>query len=191
MKEMEKILLSFENGDMFTAFDTETTGLKPSSERIIELGAVRFNKNGVQARYNALINPQKPIPPVTIAIHGIKDTMVCDKPLFKDIANDFLSFISGTRLIAHNCGFDVGFLNTELKNAKLPILKAPNFPAIDSIKCCYKTFPGLGKYNLQFLAKTLHIDTEHAHRAQDDAEVCMKIFIKCMETFKSEYSRNN
>lgn len=164
---------------IYTAFDTETTGLSRHTERVIEIGAVKFTKDGILGEYNQLIYPEKLVPPATIQIHGISDEMLEGKPLFKDIAGDFLDFIEGTTLIAHNAQFDIGFINKELELAGLKELNNTKF-AIDTLFLSRKIFPDSKKHTLQYLAETFQIEKGRAHRASDDARVCMELFVKCL-----------
>ena len=102
--------------------------------------------------------------------------MVANEPTFAQICDDFLDFINGTILVAHNANFDIGFVNAELLRINKPELKKPNIPAVDTLKNSRKIYPELGKYNLQFLANEFCISVESAHRALDDARVCMEVF---------------
>lgn len=165
--------------EIFTAFDTETTGLEPSLERVIEIGAIRFDKNGIIARYNVLINPQRPILAQVTKINNITDAMVKNEAPFSGIVSDFISFIGKSILIAHNAPFDLSFINAEF--ARLSQAELQN-RCIDTIPFAKTEFPQAGKYSLQFLAQYFHIDVKNAHRAEDDARVCMEIFLKCLHT---------
>ncbi|MCR4939719.1 MAG: 3'-5' exonuclease [Treponemataceae bacterium] len=164
---------------VYTAIDTETTGLSRYTERIVEIGAVKFTKDGIIGEYSKLIYPEKKVPPQIIQIHGISDEMLDGKPLFRDIAQDFVSFIEGTTLIAHNAPFDIGFINKELNIAGLGELTNTKF-SIDTLILSRKVFPESRKHTLQFLAESLQIPKGTAHRATDDARVCMELFHKCI-----------
>lgn len=168
-----ELLHSFAEGEVFTAFDTETTGLKPATEHVIEIGAVRFDRNGILERFNQLINPGKSISPEITRINGISNNMVRRKPFFADAMPDFLSFIGSTPLVAHNAPFDISFINGELDRICMPHLCCE---VIDTLPLARSVLPYLGKYNLQFLSQYLHVIVKEAHRAEDDARVCMEIF---------------
>jgi DNA polymerase-3 subunit epsilon len=170
----------FESGSVFTAFDTETTGLYPSTERIIEIGAVKFDKDGVIATYGTLINPNKCIPSQASKVNGISDDIVRDCPAIETVIPEFISFISGTKLVAHNAGFDISFLESELQRCGMSGIKSPAVPAVDTLRFAKKAYPGLTKYNLQYLAEYFNIGVKNAHRAEDDARVCMEIFRVCI-----------
>lgn len=188
MQNIKKLHRLFEEGAVFTAFDTETTGLYPVNDRVIEIGAVRFSKDGVQDQYSQLINPEMPMPYMAMKVNGITDTMLYKQPLFRDIYPQFKNFIQDSILIAHNTRFDISFINTELEKAQLPELKAPHVPAYDTVRLAQKCYPHLRKFNLQYLASVLIIPVYSAHRALDDARVCMEIFLKCMEVMQKDKS---
>ncbi len=164
----------------FTAFDTETTGLDPETNRVVEIGAVRFDSRGVIARYNALINPEMPMPEAATAVNNITDEMLADKPIMADVLPDFLRFSRNSILIAHNAKFDLDHLNAELARLNKTGL---THTVIDTIAFARDVFPGLPSYALQNLAKQFAIPALQAHRAEDDARVCMDFFNTALERF--------
>lgn len=180
MKSLRKYIEDYYDGAVYTAFDTETTGLSRVNDRIIEIGAVRFSKDGIQGIFNELIYPEKAIPVQSQQIHGISDEMLKGKPLFRDIADSFLDFIGDSQLIAHNSNFDISFVNKELENAGKPVLKSQAYRAIDTVILSRQVFPEFEKHTLQFLAARLNISSGNAHRASDDARVCMELFKHCI-----------
>ena len=91
---IEQLLHSYLGGEVFTAFDTETTGLSSKYEKIIEIGAVKFDKNGIIDTYSVLINPEKVISSNITSITGITNQMVCNCPTFSEITPSFLNFIN-------------------------------------------------------------------------------------------------
>lgn len=164
----------------FIAFDTETTGLDPASGRIVEIGAVKFDRCGVIARYNVLINPEMPMPEEAGKVNGITDEMLKDKPLIADVFPDFFDFIGTGVLVAHNAPFDINYVNAELKRAgKSPLTNK----AVDTRIFAKEVFPGLSSYALQDLAVQFGITALEAHRAEDDARVCMELFEKILSRF--------
>jgi DNA polymerase-3 subunit epsilon len=190
MREIKKILSYYDKGGEFTAFDTETTGLYSRCERIVEIGAYRFNKDGVIGVYNVLVNPEKPMPKEAFMVNGISDNMLVNQPTFDIIAGNFMDFIADSILIAHNANFDISFLNMELARINKPLLCTPCVPAADTLKITRKLYPNLGKYNLQFLANHFSLDKGNAHRASDDARVCMEIFKNCMSFLSCKLQKN-
>ncbi|CEM62677.1 3'-5' exonuclease [Treponema phagedenis] len=167
---------------VFTAFDTETTGLKQEEDSVVEIGGIKFDHRGVIARFNILINPGKPMPEDVTAVNNITDAMLADKPPFNAVIPDFLRFIKKTVLVAHNAPFDIGFINNELKRCKKPPLTNK---VIDTLVLAQEVFPGLGKhqYRLQNLALQFGITALEAHRAEDDSRVCMEFFTIAVEHF--------
>ena len=157
----------------FVAFDTETTGLKPDENRVVEIGAVKFDRKGVISRFSVLINPECPMPQEASAVNNITDEMLKNKPLFKDVALDFLNFIQDTVLVAHNAPFDIAFINAELKRCRIGKLTNK---VVDTLIFTKDVFPRLESYKLQELAKRFEIVAFSAHRAEDDARVCMEVF---------------
>ena len=93
--------------------DTETTGLEPSQgHRIIEIGCVELvNRRLTGNHYHQYIQPEREIDEGAIEVHGISNEFLMDKPVFADIAEDFLSFVRGAELVIHNAPFDIGFIN--------------------------------------------------------------------------------
>lgn len=168
-----------EKGTVFCAFDTETTGLKCLDDYVIEIGAVKFNKDGFISEFNTLIKPPVAINPFITQLTGITDQLVSDAPDSMTAFQDFLKFSDGTVLIAHNAPFDVGFVNSELSRINFPPLKNK---IIDTLPLSRWAYPKLieenekGQYKLQSLAKRFSIDVYNAHRASDDARVCMELF---------------
>lgn len=158
---------------VFTAFDTETTGLKANEERIVEIGCLKFDSRGVIARYNVLINPEKPMPTDAGSVNNITDEMLADKMKFAEILPDFLSFIKDTVLVAHNAAFDIEFINCELNRCGKTKLTHKVF---DTLIFAREVFPGFPSYTLQNLALQFGLNAVNAHRAEDDARVCMDLF---------------
>jgi DNA polymerase-3 subunit epsilon len=201
------------SGAVFTACDIETTGLDPKVDRIVEFGAVKFDRMGLIIRYSVLMNPGIPMPEAALRVNGISDEMLAGKPPLEAVLPEFLRFVKDAVLVAHNAQFDCGFVNEKLgvlhERAKkkgasqgdllLDIDESgdaelsgwvPPFPVLpnriaDTLLITRRVFPNRGKYNLQDLAAGLKISTANAHRAEDDALVCMKIFICCCEAAKS------
>ncbi|MDR1566929.1 MAG: 3'-5' exonuclease [Treponema sp.] len=161
---------------IFTAFDLETTGLDPRNDHIVEIGAVKFDRRGLIARFSTLINPGIPMPPEAGKVNNISDEMLAGKPPLDEVLPDFIRFIRDTVLTAYNAPFDCGFINERLKT-KMDSL--PN-PVADTLAIAREVFPGRRSYKLQDLAAELQISAAEAHRAEDDARLCMEIFIRCL-----------
>ena len=164
----------------FIAFDTETTGLDAAVGKIVEIGGVKFDRRGIIARYNVLINPQMPMPEEAGKVNGISDAMLKDKPVIAAIFPDFLEFIGTGILVAHNAPFDINYVNTELARAEKPLLTNK---VVDTRIFAKEVFPGLSSYALQDLAVQFGITALEAHRAEDDARVCMELFEHTLTRF--------
>ena len=172
---------AYHNGMTFVAFDLETTGLDPRQDQIVEIGAVKFDRQGLTARFSILINPGIPMPAEAEKVNKISDAMLRDKPAIGQVMPDFLRFIEGSIVIAHKAAFDCGFINQNLKNSPVsPFPTLPN-PIVDTLVLSREAFPGLYSYSLQNLAADLKIPSKDAHRAEDDARLCMEIFLRCVE----------
>ena len=107
----------------FTVFDVETTGLSPRNDRMVELAALRIDRDGEETVFHTLIHPGRLIPACASRVHHITDEMVADAPHFPQIGHSFLKFISGSTLVAHNARFDLGFLQESLNRGGLPLWK--------------------------------------------------------------------
>ena len=174
-RRMNRLLKS---GTIFCAIDTETTGLKPAEERIIEIGAVKFDRNGIIDTFGSLVNPRILIPKFCQELTGITNKMVFGQKEFKEISSDLLNFIEDSVIVAHNAQFDIRFLNAELERCSLSPLQNK---AVDTLRFSRWAYPENEHWTLQFLAKQFGIEVKNAHRAEDDARVCMEVFLKCIE----------
>lgn len=166
----------------FIFFDTETTGINPNQDFIIELAAFdsKYEKS-----FSTLINPGIPIPPETTLIHHITDDMVKEAPTFEKAINDFHSFCMGeVILVAHNNdAFDKPFLVANHKRFNIPL---PNYRYIDSLKWARKYRKDLPKHTLQYLREIYSIEENQAHRALDDSITLSKIFKKMVDDLTPE-----
>ena len=181
LKDFRKLHLLYEEGAIFTAFDTETTGLSPTNCRIIEIGAIKFSKEGIIQKYSQLFNPQCEIPYFISQLTHINQDMVdCCKTINCHLP-DFLDMINNTNLIAHNAQFDLNFLNAECEKSGLESTKNK---VIDTLQYSKWAFPDLEKHKLDFLADYFKINKGSSHRAFDDAETCRQLFLKCNEVRK-------
>jgi DNA polymerase-3 subunit epsilon len=182
MESYDWALRAFADGAVFTAFDLETTGLDPKRDRIVEIGAVRFNAGGVIDRYETLIDPGFPMPAEAGRVNGITDAMLAGQPLLCAALPEFLRFAEGAFFVAHNAPFDCGFVNESLlrlyEDGYTRAAVLPN-RITDTLPLARRLFPGRARYNLQDLAKDLGIKAQAAHRALDDARLCMEVFTAC------------
>lgn len=152
---------------VFTAFDTETTGLSPKTGRLVEIGVVKFRGSGdVLAETNWLVNPECDIPAQATAVHGIRTGDVLNAPLFKDVFPEFAAFCENSVLLAHNAPFDVNFLKAELKRAGMD---APALPVLDTLPLFRAWFPHALSHSLEPLSAYLGVQTDTYHRAEADS----------------------
>ncbi len=158
--------------------DTETTGLSPASgDRIIEIGAVELiNHVATGQTFQRYLNPERPVSAGAVAVHGLSDAFLADKPRFTDIVDDFLRFIGESPLVIHNADFDMGFLNAELERINRPRLNAAR--VIDTLVIARKTFFG-APASLDALCRRFEVDLgERAlHGALKDALLLAEVYL--------------
>ena len=162
---------------VYTAFDTETTGLEPSKgDKIVAIGAVRLEKGKIlkDAIFHTLVNPERPIPPQATKIHGITDEMVKDKPTLREVLPKFLTFCKDTVLVAHNAAFDLKFLEIEAEKLGLKL----DFPVIDTLFISYGLFGEFENHNLDTIAAKLGIPVAGLHSALGDALLTAEIYLR-------------
>lgn len=159
----------------FVVLDTETTGLSSSSDRIVEIAAIRFRDRRIVGRKSWLIDPGTDIPAAATAVHGITGAMVEGKPSFREVYPELVRFTDGAVLLAHNAPFDVRFIRAE---AARNLLAPPNNPVLDTIILARRRFPGAPGYALQSLAAHLELDPPRGrpHRALADARLTIALF---------------
>jgi DNA polymerase III epsilon subunit family exonuclease len=161
----------------FIAFDIETTGLTPVVDRIVEIGAVRFQGVEVLDTFQGLVDPGMPISVGASSVNGITDEMVQGNPTIEELLPRFLEFLGDTVPVAHHAPFDVGFLAYEISRLNL---RVPDKPVLDTCTIPKRLLPYAGSYSLENLARFFGIESEIFHRALADAVVCMKILNRCM-----------
>jgi DNA polymerase-3 subunit epsilon len=161
-------------------FDTETTGLRPEDgERVIEIGAVELENRFPTGRsFHVYLNPQgRPVHPDALRVHGITDQFLADKPAFPAIATEFMEFIAGAQLVAHNAAFDMGFINAELARIGLPPIHGDR--VVDTLQIARRKHP-MGPNSLDALCSRYGIDNAHRtrHGALLDAELLAEVYIE-------------
>lgn len=161
--------------------DTETTGLSPESgDRIIEIGCIEMHNRRLTGRsLHVYLNPERANHPDAVKIHGLTDDFLADKPLFARVADELLEFVEGAEIIIHNAGFDIGFLNEELRRIGRP--KFPGFvtQVTDSLLMAREMFPGKAN-SLDALCKRLEVDNSNRalHGALLDAGLLAEVYIR-------------
>ncbi len=160
-------------------FDTETTGLDNSLDRVIEIGGVELDNHFPTGRtFHVYISPgDRKVHPEALAVHGISDEFLADKPGFAAIVEEFNAFFEGAHLVAHNAAFDIGFLNAELARLGRPAIEADR--VVDSLALARRRHP-MGPNSLDALCRRYGIDNAHRtkHGALLDAELLAEVFIE-------------
>ena len=160
--------------------DTETTGLDPKQgHRIIEIAAIEFNnRKPTNRRFHSYINPERDIDPAAEEVHGLSIDFLQDKPLFKDVVNDFLAFVQNSEVVIHNAPLDVGFINAELGRLGLDKFEENTITITDSLKFAKEIRPGQ-RNSLDALCKAFDIDNSSRtlHGALLDAQLLGEVFI--------------
>ncbi|MEL7259379.1 MAG: DNA polymerase III subunit epsilon, partial [Pseudomonadota bacterium] len=159
--------------------DTETTGFEPEQgDRIVEIGGVElFNHVPTGKTFHKYINPERSMPNEAFEVHGLGDDFLRDKPLFSEVAQDFLDFVGDAKLVIHNAAFDMKFLNAELGWLQLPQL--PWDQAIDTLAIARKKFPG-SPASLDALCRRFGIDNSDRtlHGALLDSEILAEVYLE-------------
>lgn len=164
----------------YCVLDLETTGFSPVTEKITEIGIIKFRGGEVIDQFSCFVNPEKPIPSKVIEVTHITDDMVKDAEIIERVFPKILDFINDSVLVAHNAAFDIGFLK---HNAKILGYEF-DFTYVDTLSLAQEVFPEFKTYKLGRIAKNLGIKVEVAHRALDDVETTVKIFKIMLEKLK-------
>ena len=166
----------------YVVFDIETTGLSPTNNRIIEIGAVRIKDGRIQDTFSEFVNPEVPIPYTITKLTSITDAMVQNAPTIEVILPKFLEYIGDASVVAHNATFDTGFIRENAKRLGLVF----DSTIVDTMTLAHILLPELGKYTLDRLCKQFGVVNEHHHRACDDAAATAEIFVKMIKMIKEK-----
>jgi len=162
-------------------FDTETTGLESRADRIIEIGGIELlNQFPTGRSFHVYINPgDRRIHPDALAVHGITEEFLKDKPLFPAIVEDLLAFFEGARWVAHNASFDMGFINAEFERIGLPPVAQDL--VVDTLSLARRKHP-MGPNSLDALCRRYGIDNTHRtkHGALLDSELLAEVYIEML-----------
>ncbi len=166
--------------------DTETTGMNQDGgaphigHRIIEIGAVEIiNRRLTGNHFHVYIKPDRVIQPDAIDVHGITDEFLRNKPVYKDVHQEFFDFLKGAELVAHNAPFDVGFINSEFEKLGPQCGQVEDICHVtDTLAMAKKIFPGK-RNNLDVLCDRYGIDNSHRtlHGALLDAEILADVYL--------------
>ena len=169
--------------------DTETTGLSfREGHKIVEIACIETNDliptNNV---FHRLINPKRDMPQEAFNVHGFTKEFLSEKETFDKIADEFLNFIKGKKIIIHNANFDLGFLNGELSSIKKEIINKNE--VIDSLKVARNKFPGTSN-SLDALCKRFNIDLSRRakHNALLDCELLREVYINLLDAREPKFN---
>ena len=166
--------------DTYVVFDLETTGFSAIKDKIIEIGAVKVVNGEIVDSFSTFVNPKRPIPFEITQLTSITDEMVMEYEDIETILPKFLEFVGDAVLVAHNAGFDVGFIEQNCRYQDIE----PHFVSVDTVALARVLMPTLSKYKLNVVAKALNISLENHHRAVDDAGATAEIFVKFVQMLK-------
>jgi DNA polymerase-3 subunit epsilon len=160
-------------------FDTETTGLNPAGgDRMVEIGCVEiFNRIETGRHFHAYFNPDREMPAEAEAVHGLTNLFLSDKPRFAERAGELLDFLEDSPLVAHNAGFDFGFLNFELEQCGRNTVCTSRM--VDTLTLARSRHPG-AKHSLDALCMRFGIDRSHRvkHGALLDAQLLAQVYVE-------------
>ena len=162
--------------------DTETTGLSvKDGHRIVEIGCIEIeNLIPTKNFFHCYLNPERKVSETALKVHGYTDEFLADKKKFIDVADEFLKFIEGKKIIIHNAEFDIGHLNNELSLIKKEKISREN--VIDTLEIARNKFPGSG-ISLDALCKRFRIDNSkrEKHTALIDCELLSKVYVNLID----------
>ena len=169
--------------------DTETTGLSfQEGHKIVEIACIE-TKDLIPTNqiFHKLINPERNVPEQAFKIHGFSQEFLSNKETFSQIADDFLNFIKGKKIIIHNASFDLGFLNHELRKIKKQEINSAD--VIDSLEVARNKFPGASN-SLDALCKKFHIDLSKRtkHNALLDCELLREVYINLLDVKEPKFN---
>ncbi len=160
-------------------FDTETTGLDPKTgDRLVEIGCIEMvNRVTTGETFHAYFNPDRDMPAAAEAVHGLSASFLSDKPRFHERAAELLEFLGDSNLVAHNAGFDFGFINMELESCGLEPVSRSRM--VDTVALAKLRHPG-AKLSLDALCTRYGIDRSHRtrHGALLDAELLAQVYVE-------------
>ncbi|HDS31079.1 MAG TPA: WYL domain-containing protein, partial [Firmicutes bacterium] len=163
---------------VFITFDTETTGLYPGFDALVEIAACRFLNGKAVDSFQTLINPERDIPDEVVKIHGITNEMVKDAPNSGEAIGKFFEFIKDDPIFAHNAPFDERFISFACHKFQI---KPPANPIYDTLQLTRRLFPELQSHGLAALTTVFDIPHEVKHRGMPDVMGTRGVLEKCIE----------
>src|SRR5712691_9398116 len=170
----------------FVAIDLETTGLDPRRDAMVSLAAIPFLDGAPAAGYVTLVDPERPIPPESTAVHGLTDGMVRGAPPLEHVLRDAESVIEGAVLVGHNVGFDVAVLARARRARGLPRL--PN-RSVDTSRLAASLHPEWRDLSLERVAERLDVEVVARHTAEGDALTAGRIFVALLPELQARRVR--
>jgi len=177
-----KVRWTLDPAQAYVVVDVETTGGKGAQHRVTEIGAVRVQGGAITARFQTLLNPQRPIPSGITRLTGITQEMVADAPTFAEVADEFEAFMGNAIFVAHNVGFDYRFISQEFAHLGRHFRHAK----LCTCSGMRKLFPGHRSYSLAAMSEQFGIELRQHHRALCDAEAAAQLLLLINEK-RQEY----
>ena len=169
--------------------DTETTGLSfKEGHKIVEIACIETKDLVPTGKvFHKLINPERNVPIDAYKVHGFSEQFLSDKEIFEKIADEFLNFIGGKKIIIHNANFDLSFLNGELRTANRKLIEEDNI--IDSLEMARLKFPGASN-SLDSLCKRFNVDLSRRvkHNALLDCELLREVYINLLDVKEPKFN---
>ena len=175
MQELMKKENKIYNKNIFVAIDVETTGLSPITNELIEVSAIKYNKDKKIDTFSTLIKPKVRIPYYITNITGITNDMVEDAPVVEDVMTELIEFIGDLPIVAHNANFDYKFIQNYSNNS------FTKNNVIDTVPIGRKLYPNLPNHKLGTIARHIGITEDGFHRAEFDCECCAKIYMEYLK----------
>ena len=166
----------------YCVFDLETTGFSYRTDKITEIGIMKYKNGEVIDEFASFVNPQKPIPFRVQQVTNITDDMVKDAPTIEEIFPKIMEFFGDSVLVAHNADFDISFIRHTCKLQGIPFKNT----YLDTLQLAKELFPDYKKYKLGLIAENLGIKVEVAHRALDDVDTTVKVFKEMIDMLKEQ-----
>ena len=166
----------------YCVLDLETTGFSPVTDKITEVGIMKVKNGEVIDQFSCFVNPERPIPQRVVEVTNITDDMVKDAETIEKVFPKILEFLGDSVIVAHNAGFDVGYLK---HNAKVLGYEF-DYTYIDTLSLAKDLFPNFKIYKLGKIAEELGIKVEVAHRALDDVDTTVKVFNVMIQKLKDK-----
>ncbi len=173
--DKDPCVVNYKGQDLDTEYcilDLETTGLSNKTEKITEIGVIKY-KNGEQiGEFECFVNPEKPIPAKVVEVTHITDEMVKDAETIDKVLPKLIEFLGDSVLVAHNADFDMGFLRHNFEKYGYKF----DYTYVDTLRLAKAIFPNYKKYKLGIIADNLGIKVDVAHRALDDVKTLLAVF---------------